>query len=221
MAFLCGFVLWLAMCGGVGALARSRGRDVVAWTFLSFLISPLLAGIALLLMEDLAQTTRVLVEEAQSQSARGFAAVAQAQAAQAEERAKQLEAAKISGADFVIAIERIRQLHEKRVYSDIEFAARKQKVMADLKDRVPSEPPDDFLAALIPLLDVGALNTDELLTIKSWLHWATTSRVASPSAPRARTQPSTWSGYACERCGATAPVEMMCDQCSIPMTPTA
>ena len=157
-----------------------------------------------------------------------FALAARASAAQAQEsakeHAKQLEAAKISGADFVIAIERVRQLHEKRVYSDIEFAARKQKVMADLKDRVPSEPPDDFLAALIPLLDVGALNTDELLTIKSWLQWVTArpaQPVATPSVAQTRAQPRTWSGYACERCGATAPVEMTCEQCSIPMTPTA
>lgn len=45
-------LLWLAFCVGVGALASSRGRNPVVWFLLAVLISPLLAGIIVLVMKD-------------------------------------------------------------------------------------------------------------------------------------------------------------------------
>lgn len=43
---------------------------------------------------------------------------------------------------------------------------RKHKVLSELEDRVLAESPDDFLAALIPILDVGAITPDELARVK-------------------------------------------------------
>ena len=46
-------LLWFAFCGVVAYFANKRGRNPVAWGALAFLISPLLAGIILVLKKDL------------------------------------------------------------------------------------------------------------------------------------------------------------------------
>ena len=48
------FVFWALMCWGVAALASSRGRSGVGFFLLSFLFSPLLGLIIVLVMKDLA-----------------------------------------------------------------------------------------------------------------------------------------------------------------------
>ena len=46
-------VVWLALCGGIAALANSRGRSGIAYFFFAFLLSPLLVFILLLCAKDL------------------------------------------------------------------------------------------------------------------------------------------------------------------------
>lgn len=43
-------VIWLLFCGLVGFIAHNKGRSGVGWFLLAFLISPLIAGIAVLVV---------------------------------------------------------------------------------------------------------------------------------------------------------------------------
>ncbi|HBT80069.1 MAG: zinc ribbon domain-containing protein [Selenomonas sp.] len=45
-------VIWLGFCAAVGYYANSKGRSAILWGLLAFVISPLLAGLALALMKD-------------------------------------------------------------------------------------------------------------------------------------------------------------------------
>ena len=233
----------MMMCVGIGAFANSRGRDPIGWFVIAFLISPLLAGIILLVLADLAaaaaanaashDAARVTAE----QNARDFARQAQAaKAAEAAEEARRFEALKVSATDVLLTLERIRQLHEKRVYSDIEFMARKRKALEELSGKMPKEQPDDFLATLLPLYEIGALTPEELGAVKHWVHAAHAVALAAQSAPPPQTalapraadsapqKPAgarTWSGFVCERCGTSAPVPMACEQCGTAMAPAS
>jgi hypothetical protein len=46
------FVFWVIFCVGVGYYAGTKGRNSVVWGLVSFIISPLIAGIILALMKD-------------------------------------------------------------------------------------------------------------------------------------------------------------------------
>ncbi|SJZ83490.1 zinc ribbon domain-containing protein [Selenihalanaerobacter shriftii] len=47
------FLFWFIFCGVVAYFANERGRSPILWGLLAFLISPLLAGVALAAMKDL------------------------------------------------------------------------------------------------------------------------------------------------------------------------
>lgn len=45
------FLVWVGLCIGVGMLADSRGRSGVGWGFFSFLLSPIIGLIIVLILE--------------------------------------------------------------------------------------------------------------------------------------------------------------------------
>lgn len=44
--------IYIILCGLVGAAASSKGRGAIAWTFISFLISPILGGFFVAFMRN-------------------------------------------------------------------------------------------------------------------------------------------------------------------------
>lgn len=48
-----GLLFWIALCAAVGWMARERGRDPYLWGFLSFVLSPLVGSVALLVVGEL------------------------------------------------------------------------------------------------------------------------------------------------------------------------
>lgn len=46
-------IIWLVFCIVVGVFASKKGRSGIGWAFISFLISPLFAGIIVALLKDL------------------------------------------------------------------------------------------------------------------------------------------------------------------------
>jgi len=135
------FLGWVFFSVIVGILADQRGRNGVGWGFLAAIISPLLSGILLFVLPNL-KTEQEIKEK--------------------EERDK----LKISGSDLLLSFERLWQLNEKGIITDIEYVARKMKLIEDLEKRLLSDSPENFLGALIPLLEKGILNKDEIDKIK-------------------------------------------------------
>ena len=46
-------ILWLALAASIGVLATMRGRSFVQWSVLAFVLSPLVAGVALITLTRL------------------------------------------------------------------------------------------------------------------------------------------------------------------------
>lgn len=150
------FISWIGFSILVGAFAASRGRPG-SWVFVALLISPLIAFISLAILPDLA-------EEKKREEQR---LAVQQQAKKVEQRRAE-EARRIHGADFVVQIDKLRQLRDRQIISDIEFAARKSKLITELSAGVLVESAEEFLSLLIPLVDNGSLTPDELGRLKSF-----------------------------------------------------
>ena len=60
-------IVWLAFCVVVACLANERGRSPVLWGLLSIVISPLLAGVALAMMENKKQSGEVVKAQMETQ----------------------------------------------------------------------------------------------------------------------------------------------------------
>src|SRR5688572_12723677 len=92
---------WFVMAIAVGVVASSRGRVGIGWFFLALLISPLLAGLLVFVLSNIKE------EDAD----------------RSEQRKQQVEAqeaaAKIIGADVVISLDKLRQLKDKGIVSEI------------------------------------------------------------------------------------------------------
>lgn len=50
-------IIWLLFCGLVGFAAQSKGRSAAGWFLLAFLISPLIAGVVVLIVGPAKQAT--------------------------------------------------------------------------------------------------------------------------------------------------------------------
>jgi hypothetical protein len=46
------FIIYIILCILVGVAASSKGRGVIAWTFISFLVSPVLGGFFVAFMRN-------------------------------------------------------------------------------------------------------------------------------------------------------------------------
>ena len=151
------FLGWVIFSVIVGILADQRGRNGVGWGFLAAMISPLLSGIILFIIPNL-KTEKEIKEK--------------------EERIKLT----ISGSDLLLSLEKLWQLNEKEIITDIEYSARKMKLIEDLEKRILSDSPENFLGALIPLLDKGILSKDEIEKIKQVVF-----KESTPEAGKLRT----------------------------------
>jgi len=99
-----------------------------------------------------------------NQQAQQNAASQQNAAAEAQ---KATQAARFSGPDMVLAVEKIKKLKDSGILNEVEFVARKQKLIGELKTKTLSDGPEDFLASIIPLLETGTLSPDDLQKIKA------------------------------------------------------
>ena len=152
-------IIWIGFCFLIGKFAKQRGRDGVAWGFLSAVISPLLAFIILAIMPDLEaeaqkETQQRLKEEKEKEL-------------KEEEKQKQIkEALKITGADFLISAEKLHQLFEKKILSPLEYNGRKLKLINDLSNRILAQSPEEFLSDIIPLMEQNVITQDEMQKVK-------------------------------------------------------
>ena len=120
--------------------------------FRSLVISPLIAGIILFIIPNLKEEWDKKEKEEKEKYA--------------QKETEKKASLKISGADFMLRIDKLRQLKEKNVINDIEYSARKIKIIDDLKNRLITDTPEIFLGDLIPLLDNDILTKDEMDKVK-------------------------------------------------------
>lgn len=86
---------------------------------------------------------------------------------QAQEETKSAEiAAKASGSDLVAGMKKLHQLREAQIITEEEFRQKKAALVADVQIRGIRETPEDFLTALIPLLQQGIMTQAELAKLK-------------------------------------------------------
>ena len=71
---------------------------------------------------------------------------------------------------MLLSLEKLKQLNDKKIYSDIEYAAHKLKIIDGLKDKIIQVPVEVFLGDLIPLMDAEVLTKDEMDRIKNVLN---------------------------------------------------
>ena len=103
----------------------------------------------------------------QQQAQQNSLAQQQAQAQQQQAQQQAQAAAKFSGPDMVLAVEKIKKLKDTGILNETEFTARRQKLIGELKDKKLSDGPEDFLAAIIPLIEAGTLTPDDVQKIKA------------------------------------------------------
>ncbi len=101
------------------------------------------------------------------QAQQGTANQQQANEAKQREAAAAAAAARFSGPDMVLALEKVRKLKESGILTEIEFTARKAKLIAELKNKTLEDGPEDFLGAMIPLIEAGTLSPDDVQKIKA------------------------------------------------------
>jgi TM2 domain-containing membrane protein YozV len=82
-------------------------------------------------------------------------------------RAADIISMQISSAEFATQIDKISMLGASGMLSPDELAERKQKVIGQLKQKRVIGSSEDFLTALIPLMQSETLTKDELTQIKS------------------------------------------------------
>lgn len=153
---------WIVLSVVVGVVAQIRGRLGVGWFLLALLISPLISGIILAFIPNL----RVLADQQTQRDLDQLNKDAEWSAAMA--RAAQ-ESARMTGQDLTLAIEQLRLLRDRKMLSQIEFDARKQKLIQDLEQKYITQKPEEFLVALVPLVDSGTLSDLDIHAIKQAL----------------------------------------------------
>jgi phosphate/sulfate permease len=134
-------IFWIVIAGVVGAIAYNRGRSGWRWFLIALLISPLLAGIILLLLPDLEERVVAL-------------------------REKYYESLKISGVDFLNSMNKFNNLFQKNVLTQNEFEKQKLKLINNLHKQNIDGTPEDFLDNILPLLEKKILSSDEMKKIK-------------------------------------------------------
>lgn len=153
------FISWLVLSIIVGILADQRGRNGIGWGFLAGLISPLLAGIILFIIPNVKEEEEKFDRLLQEQK------VAKRKRIK-EEQEKIDNALKITGADFLLSMDKLHQLYVKNILSVIEYEARKLKLFEELSIRIIGEAPENFLGNIVPLLDQKILSIEEMQKIK-------------------------------------------------------
>lgn len=143
---------WIGFAIAVGFWAESRGRNGVGWGLLACLISPLISGAILLYLPDMKEQEAKIENE-----------IAQQKQAEAE---KEIIRMTVRSGEFVTRIEKNFSLFTNSLLTAAEFAERKAGIISELGSKKIAESPEDFLAALIPLLDKKVLTNEDAQKIK-------------------------------------------------------
>jgi|SaaInlStandDraft_6_1057023.scaffolds.fasta_scaffold142346_2 hypothetical protein len=151
---------WLVFAIVVGILGDQRGRSGLSWGFLAAIISPLLAGIILFIIPN-------LKAEAEKKKAEQIAYSKEEEKQEREEAKQKLEDSKISGPDYLLSFEKLHQLSEKGILTELEYSGRKLKLIDELRHQTLTDTPENFLGTLVPLLDNSILNQEEMSKIKA------------------------------------------------------
>ena len=146
-------LFWIGFSVVIGILASQRGREGVGWGFLAALITPLLAGIILFIIPDLKKINKEKEQEKKLE--------------QQEKEKQKLESSKIKGSDLLLSLEKLHQLFEREVLTEVEYTARKMKKIEELNKKIIDDSPEEFLGAMVPLLDNHTLTKEEMDKIKS------------------------------------------------------
>jgi hypothetical protein len=157
------FFGWIFLSIGVGVWASSLNKNGFGWGGLSLLVSPLIAGIILLIVSS---QDNISEGEKAKQNKIDADYKAKRDQQKAIERAAIAEQATIKTADFVSKIEKNFSLFENNLLDQSEYDEEKRAAISQLHSKRPREPVEDFFAALIPLIKKNALNQDDTRTIK-------------------------------------------------------
>lgn len=171
MEYVIILLFWLAFAGGVGALASSRGRSGAGWFVIALACSPVLGAFMLLVSPDLKQqaanTQFGVAQMWRQQEFQRAQAAEHYRLAQAEAARANAEQARVTGPEFAVALEKLRRLYEKGLLTEVEYTARKRENIDDLMRRTIVGSREDFLAELLPLIDVGGLTPEDIVRVKA------------------------------------------------------
>jgi hypothetical protein len=124
-------ILWALGAAGIAWWASSRGRDAFGFAALALFLSPILAGIILLMVKDLKKEA----EEAEAKEAERI----EREKAQRDEHERQLESIKVLAkaptataphGSVADELTKLAQLRDSGVLTDDEFAAQKAALLA-------------------------------------------------------------------------------------------
>jgi len=162
-----GIIGWLVFSIVIGSLGGNRGRSGLGWGVLAAMISPLLAGIILFIIPNLA----VEAEKKKAEQSAYWKEVEkqdrEVEKQEREEAKQKLEDSKISGPDYLLSFEKLHQLDEKGILTELEYSGRKMKLIDELRHQILTDTPENFLGTLLPLLDNNILTKEEMTKIKA------------------------------------------------------
>ncbi|WP_421710525.1 hypothetical protein [Alcanivorax sp.] len=141
-----GAFIWVGLCIAVGACAVEKNRNGGVWFLISLFFSPLLGAVFLFLVSLKDKEKKAKAEK--------------------EREEIELSHSTVSAEYFSSKIKKLYDLKEGNVIDEDEFFEQKRKIISDFIVKKPKEEPEDFLTALISLVDKDALSKDELSQIK-------------------------------------------------------
>ncbi len=137
----------------VGVWANNRGRNGLLWGFSALIISPIISAIILAVIPNEKEEEEKRERKRQEENKH---------INQENEKAR-----KITSSDFILSVESLKKLHEKKILSDLEYKTKKTKLINSLTNKILVEGKDDFLAGIIPLIDENILDENDLLVVKT------------------------------------------------------
>ena len=136
----------------IGIWANKRGRTGFGWGIIALLISPLIAGIILVILTNLKEE-QDLEDAAKEEQDK-------------QEKAAEQEAKKISSASFIESINNLNELYKNGIVDDAEFKRKKFETIDNLKKRLLVDNKTEFVAKLIPLMNSKVLDNTDIFAIK-------------------------------------------------------
>jgi hypothetical protein len=122
-------VTWVLLCWGVGALASSRGRSGIGFGLLSFVTSPLIGVIVVLVIKDLEaeKDRQYIAKREHEKQLESIKVIAQSNAGNAALTKSSTATQPFSVAD---ELTKLGALKEKGLLTEEEFSAQKQQLLA-------------------------------------------------------------------------------------------
>ncbi len=137
----------------VGVWANNRGRNGLIWGLFATILSPIIAAIILAVIPNEKEEEEKRVDRRLEKYKH---------IKQENEKVRQ-----ITSSDFILSVESLRKLHEKKILSNLEYKTKKTKLINSLSNKILVEGKDDFLAGIIPLMDENILDKNDLLAVKT------------------------------------------------------